>query len=70
MRVRKTARKSAAATWVAEPGSAVQFKPRIALIGWIGDDIALAGRIAVFAIGAGGMSAGETDCGIGSCLPC
>jgi hypothetical protein len=27
----------------------------------------LAGRIVVFAIGAGGISAGEMDCGIGAC---
>jgi hypothetical protein len=30
----------------------------------IGDRIAPDGRIVVFAIGAGGTSAGETDCGV------
>jgi hypothetical protein len=36
----------------------------------IGERIALEARSAVFAIGAGGIAAGETDCGVGGRTLC
>ncbi|MHB8148068.1 MAG: hypothetical protein ACYDGM_12530 [Vulcanimicrobiaceae bacterium] len=56
----------AAATCVAEPGICAQLADAALAIGMLGDRIALAGRIAVLAIGAGAISAGETDLGIAS----
>jgi hypothetical protein len=42
----------------------------MALIDVIGERITLDGRTVVFAIGAAGIAAGETDCGVGGRTLC
>ena len=56
----------AAATMLADPGICVKFSDDTGTFGCTGDCISPGGKISVCAIGAGVMSAGETDFGVTS----